>query len=128
MYNAKELAILKNRLEHQLKRNSQLDFMKYCYYQLYFRDTLTERKLRNHFDEDIIEKAKESKIIVPWKDGYYFRAYDLCKERFGIPGKEGSPIMEDIDSLKKKIAEKENELGELKIKYSHIVDVGFVML
>lgn len=66
-----------------MKRDSQLHFMKYCYYQVYFGDTLTDRKLKNHFDDEIIAKAKESGVIVPWKDGWFFKAYDFCKENFG---------------------------------------------
>lgn len=85
MYKTKESALLKSRLEHQLKKDSQLDFMKYCYYQVYFQDTLTDRKLRNHFNDDVIEKAKTLQIIVPWKGGYFFKAYDFCKEQFGLP-------------------------------------------
>lgn len=113
---------MKNRLEKQLKRNSQLDFMKYCYYQIYFQDTLTDRKLKNHFDEDIINKAKETGIIVPWKDGYYLKAYEFCKEQFGQPGAGKNPIMEDIDSLKEQIEEKEKELFELKMKYNELLN------
>ncbi len=113
---------MKSRLEHQLKKNSQLDFMKYCYYQVYFQDTLTKRKLDNHFDNDIIQKAIDTGVIVPWKDGYFFKAYDFCKEQFGQPSAGKNPIMQDVDELKKQIEEKENELFELKLKYNSLVN------
>lgn len=122
MYKGKEIALLKNRLENQLKKDSQLDFMKYCFYQVYFQDTLTDRKLKNHFSDDMIEKAKAAQIIVPWKGGYFFKAYEFCKEQFGQPESGKNPIMEDVDSLKEEIKKKENELLQLKMKYNDLID------
>ena len=119
---------MKNRLEKQLKRDSQLDFMKYCYYQVYFQDSLTDRKLKNHFSDEMITKAKESGIIIPWKDGYFFKAYDFCKEQFGQPNAGKNPIMEDVDSLKQQIEEKEKEILALKMKYDELFESDFYSL
>ena len=83
---------------------------------------MTKRKLDNHFDKDIIQKAIDTGVIVPWKDGYFFKAYDFCKEQFGRPNTEKNPIMQDINDLKKQIEEKENELFELKLKYNSLVN------
>ena len=95
--------------------------MKYCYYQVFFCDTLTERKLKNHFDDEMIQKAFDAKIISHWKDNQlFFNAYNYCKETFGKPTEEQSVVdfHNSLAELETKINKKEAELQKLKLEYA----------
>lgn len=79
------MAMRKHTFEKSLG-NTEMDFFKYCLCQLYYQQPITKRKLLNHFSENLINDAENKKVIVPWKDGYYFRAADYAKQIINIKG------------------------------------------
>lgn len=63
---------------------TQKDFFLYCAAQCYYQELITDRKLKNHFDEEMIINAKRLGIIKPWGTGYYFDGLKFVRENYNL--------------------------------------------
>lgn len=98
---------------------TQKDFFLYCAVQCYYQEPITEKKLKNHFDDDMITKAKKLEIIKPWGEGYYFEGLRFVRDNYNLK--------EMIDWANKKysmtLLEEDSDIGYImydnKICYFH---------
>lgn len=115
-----------------LKKDSQDDFMKYCYYTSYYGKHIFMSNLESFFDKEIIENALKLNIIIPYKNYYYFKAYDFCKERYGKVTESKEYIdsvnfirekKKCIEEVEQKIKAAEKKLEPLKFNYDCMLGI-----
>lgn len=118
----KTMTIRKSNFEKTLGK-TQKDFLLYCAVQVYYQEHITLRKLKNHFDEDIINQAIDNKVIVPWNDGYFFKAYQYTRDNFDLP-KMISDVNKNIEKEEHKKAKIEDKKAEMERICNMSIDDG----